>query len=404
MNTNKQKTTNSVYKTIMTIIATAIVTFIITTVWIYSSATLTSTETAIGNAAKSSSLSAKLSVIRNKIDQEYIGEINENDLIEGAIKGYVAGLNDEYTEYLPAKDMTSLTEDIEGEFVGIGVYITKDTTNNLILVYGTIPNSPAESAGLKTGDVITSVDGVECNGDDYDTITNSIKGKEGTKVKLGILRDGKELSYEIERKTVEVKHVEYQKLEKNIGYINISSFEGDVSTQFEEAYDKLESQRVESLIIDIRNNGGGIVSESLQIAEMLTDKGQTLLIESDKNGEEEIIKSEKDKTITMPVVLLINEYSASASEILAGILKENVENATLIGNTTYGKGVIQTVYPLTDGSGIKITTNEYFTPNHNTINKVGVEPDIKVDDYLFLGTLDLDNDTQLKRAIEELVQ
>lgn len=403
MNTNKQKTTNSVYKTIMTIIATAIVTFIITTVWIYSSATLTSTETAIGNAAKSSSLSAKLSVIRNKIDQEYIGEINENDLIEGAIKGYVAGLNDEYTEYLPAKDMTSLTEDIEGEFVGIGVYITKDTTNNLILVYGTIPNSPAESAGLKTGDVITSVDGVECNGDDYDTITNSIKGKEGTKVKLGILRDGKELSYEIERKTVEVKHVEYQKLEKNIGYINISSFEGDVSTQFEEAYDKLESQGVESLIIDIRNNGGGIVSESLQIAEMLTDKGQTLLIESDKNGEEEIIKSEKDKTITMPVVLLINEYSASASEILAGILKENVENATLIGNTTYGKGVIQTVYPLTDGSGIKITTNEYFTPNHNTINKVGVEPDIKVDDYLFLGTLDLDNDTQLKRAIEELV-
>lgn len=404
MNTNKQKTTNSVYKTIMTIIATAIVTFIITTVWIYSSATLTSTETAIGNAAKSSSLSAKLSVIRNKIDQEYIGEINENDLIEGAIKGYVAGLNDEYTEYLPAKDMTSLTEDIEGEFVGIGVYITKDTTNNLILVYGTIPNSPAESAGLKTGDVITSVDGVECNGDDYDTITNSIKGKEGTKVKLGILRDGKELSYEIERKTVEVKHVEYQKLEKNIGYINISSFEGDVSTQFEEAYDKLESQGVESLIIDIRNNGGGIVSESLQIAEMLTDKGQTLLIESNKNGEEEIIKSEKDKTITMPVVLLINEYSASASEILAGILKENVENATLIGNTTYGKGVIQTVYPLTDGSGIKITTNEYFTPNHNTINKVGVEPNIKVDDYLFLGTLDLDNDTQLKRAIEELVQ
>ena len=404
MNTNKQKTTNTIYKTIMTIIATAVVTFIVTTVWIYGSATSNSTETAIGNAAKSSSLSAKLSIIRNKIEQEYIGEINENDLIEGAIKGYVAGLGDEYTEYLPAKDMTSLTEDIEGEFVGIGVYITKDTENNLILVYGTIPGSPAESAGLKTGDVITSVDGVECNGDDYDTITNSIKGKEGTKVKLEILRDEKELSFEIERKTVEVKHVEYQKLDNNIGYINISSFEGDVSTQFEEAYKNLENQGIESLIIDIRNNGGGIVSESLQIAEMMTEKGQTLLIESDKNGEEEVIKSELDKTITMPIVLLINEYSASASEILAGILKENVENAILIGNTTYGKGVIQTVYPLTDGSGIKITTNEYFTPNHNTINKVGVEPDIKVDDYLFLGTLDLDNDTQLKRAMQELLQ
>lgn len=404
MNINKKKQGNSIYKTIMTIIATAIITSIVTIVWIYGSAELSSTESAIGSAAKSSSLSAKLSVIRNKIDQEYIGEIDENDLIEGAIKGYVSGLNDEYTEYLTVDEMSSFTEDIEGEFVGIGVYITKDTENNTILVYGTIQDSPAQAAGLKTGDIITSVDGVECNGDDYDTITNSIKGVEGTKVTIGILRDGEELSFEIERKTVEVKHVTSQKLENNIGYIYISSFEGDVSSQFEEAYNDLANQGITSLIIDIRNNGGGIVDESLDIAEMMTDKGQTLLIESDKNGEEEVIKAEKDKTITMPIVLLVNEYSASASEILAGILKENVENATLIGNTTYGKGVIQTLYPLTDGSGIKITTNEYFTPNHNTINKIGVEPDIKVDDYLFLGTLDLENDTQIKRAMEELLQ
>lgn len=404
MNINKKKQGNSIYKTIMTIIATAIITSIVTIVWIYGSAELSSTESAIGSAAKSSSLSAKLSVIRNKIDQEYIGEIDENDLIEGAIKGYVSGLNDEYTEYLTVDEMSSFTEDIEGEFVGIGVYITKDTENNTILVYGTIQDSPAQVAGLKTGDIITSVDGVECNGDDYDTITNSIKGVEGTKVTIGILRDGEELSFEIERKTVEVKHVTSQKLENNIGYIYISSFEGDVSSQFEEAYNDLANQGITSLIIDIRNNGGGIVDESLDIAEMMTDKGQTLLIESDKNGEEEVIKAEKDKTITMPIVLLANEYSASASEILAGILKENVENATLIGNTTYGKGVIQTLYPLTDGSGIKITTNEYFTPNHNTINKIGVEPDIKVDDYLFLGTLDLENDTQIKRAMEELLQ
>lgn len=403
MNTKKRKQDNSIYKTIMTIIATAIVTFIITTVWIFGSATNISTESAIGNAAKSSSLSAKLSIIRNKINEEYIGEINENDLIEGAIKGYVSGLNDVYTEYLPESEMSSYTEDIEGEFVGIGVYITKDAENNQILVYGTIPDSPAEEAGLKTGDIITSVDGVECNGDDYDTITNSIKGKEGTKVSIGILRNGEELNFEIERKTVEVKHITFQKLENNIGYINISSFEGDVSAQFETAYNDLANQGITSLIIDIRNNGGGIVDEALDIAEMMTEKGQILLIESDKNGNEEIIKSEKSKTITMPIMLLVNEYSASASEILAGILKENVENATLIGNTTYGKGVIQTLYPLTDGSGIKITTNEYFTPNHNEINKIGIEPDIKVDDYLFTGILDLDNDIQLKRAIEELM-
>ena len=402
MLTKNKKTSNSVYKTIMTIIATAIVTSIITTVWIYGSVTSSSTESAIGNAAKSSSLAAKLAIIRNKIDEEYIGEIDENDLIEGAIKGYVSGLNDIYTEYLTQEEMSSFTEDIQGEFVGIGVYITKDVENNMILVYGTIPDSPAEKAGLKTGDIITSVDGVECNGDDYDTITNSIKGIEGTKVKIGILRDGEELTFEIERKTVEVKHITSQILEDNIGYIYISSFEGDVSTQFENAYNDLKSQGITSLIIDVRNNGGGIVDESLDIAEMMTDKGQTLLIESDKNGEEEVMKSEKEKTITMPIILLVNEYSASASEILAGILKENVDNCTLIGNTTYGKGVIQTLYPLTDGSGIKITTNEYFTPNHNEINKKGIEPDIKVDDYLFTGTLDEESDTQLKRAIEEL--
>lgn len=401
MNIKKQKT-NSIYKTIMTILATAIVTFIVTTVWIYGSSTNSSTETAIGNATKSSSLSAKLSIIRNKINQEYIGEIDENNLIEGAIKGYVAGLGDDYTEYLPKAEMTSFTEDIEGEFVGIGVYITKDTENNQILVYGTIPGSPAESAGLKMGDIITSVDGVECNGDDYDTITNNIKGKEGSKVKIGILRETESLEFEIERKTVEVKHITFQKMENNIGYIYISSFEGEVSKEFKEAYNKLKNEGITSLIIDIRNNGGGVVDEAINIAETMTDKGQTLLIESDKNGEELVITSEEDKIITMPIILLINEYSASASEILAGILKENVENATLIGNTTFGKGVIQTLYPLTDGSGIKITTNEYFTPNHNKINKIGVEPDVKVDDYLFTGTLDMENDTQLKRAIEEL--
>ena len=402
MNQKNKNTKISIYKTIMTIIATAIITSVITTVWIYGRASLKSTESAIGDAVKSSSLAAKLSLIKGKIDQEYIGDIDENSLIDGAIKGYVSGLNDVYSEYLTEDEMSSFSEDIEGEFVGIGVYITKDTENNLIVVYGTIQNSPAQEAGLKTGDIITSVDGVECNGDNYDTITNDIKGKEGTKVSIGILRNGEELNFEIERKKVAVEHVTSQILENDIGYINISSFEGNVSEEFENAFDNLESQGITSLIIDIRNNGGGIVDESLAIAELMTDKGQTLLIESNKNGEEEVIKSEKDKKIDMPIVLLVNEYSASASEILAGILKEDVENVTLIGNTTYGKGVIQALYKFTDGSGLKLTTNEYFTPNHNKINKLGIEPDIKIDDYIYTGTLDLEKDTQLKRAIEEL--
>lgn len=400
----KQKYSNLVFKTIMTIICTAAVTFTITMVWVYSQGAEGNTETAIGEAAKSDKLSAKLSAIRNKIDSEYIGEIDENALIEGAIKGYVSGLNDVYSEYLTVEEMQEFTENTVGEYVGIGVYITKDTENNEVVVYGTIPNSPAQEAGLKTGDIIREVDGTEYNGDDYDIITDKIKGKEGTKVKLLIIRDGEEISLEVERKNIEVEHVTSQVLDNNIGYIYISSFEGNTKNQFEKAYDELEKNGITSLIIDIRNNGGGIVDEALGIAELMTDKNDTLLIEKDKEGNEIVTKSSKDKKIDMPIILLVNEYSASASEILAGILKENVDNATLIGNKTYGKGVIQTLYPLSDNSGLKITTDEYFTPNHNEINKVGIEPDIKIDDYLYTGELDLENDTQLKRAIEELTK
>ena len=393
---------NSIFKTIMTIIATAIITVVITTIYIYSKESNSTTESSIGEAIRSSEVEAKLSEIRNKIDKEYIGDIDENALVEGAIKGYVSGLNDVYSEYLTVSEMEEFTEEAEGEYVGIGVYITKDTENNEIVIYGTIANSPAKEAGLQTGDILVSVDGEECDGDDYDTITNKIKGKEGTKVKIGILRENEEITLEIERKSIEVEYVTSQVLEKNIGYIYISAFEGNVSEQFENAYNDLKSQNITSLIIDIRNNGGGIVDECLDIAELMTDKGDTLLIEADRDGNEEITRADKAKVIDIPIVLLVNEYSASASEILAGILKENVENATLIGDTTFGKGVIQTLYPLSDNSGLKITTDEYFTPNHNEINKVGIEPDIKIDDYTFNSNLELENDTQLQRAIEEL--
>ena len=335
----QQKYSNLVFKTIMTIICTAAVTFATTMVWVYSQGTQGNTETAIGEAAKSDKLSAKLSAIRDKIDSEYVGKIDENALIEGAIKGYVSGLNDVYSEYLTVDEMQEFTENTVGEYVGIGVYITKDTENNEVVVYGTIPNSPAQEAGLKTGDIIRKVDGIEYNGDDYDIITDKIKGKEGTKVNLVIIRDGEEMSLEVERKNIEVEHVTSQVLDNNIGYIYISSFEGNTKTQFEKAYDELEEKGIKSLIIDIRNNGGGIVDEALGIAELMTDKDDILLIEKDKNENEIVTKSSKEKKINMPIVLLVNEYSASASEILAGILKENVDNATLIGNKTYGKEI-----------------------------------------------------------------
>lgn len=389
-------------KIIMTIIITAIVTFSITTLWMYGSIDNASPSHALGTALKSDKLSTKLQLIKDKIENEYIGEVNETDLTEGAIKGYVEGLGDKYSEYYTISEMQEYTSDTLGEYVGIGVYITKNQENNEIVIYGTIKNSPAEEV-LKTGDILIEVDGVPCDGDDYDTITDKIKGKAGTKVKIKVLRDSEEKEFEIERKNIEIIRVTSQMLDSNIGYIYISSFDGTkVAEQFEEEYKELKKKGATSLIVDMRNNGGGIVDEALEIGDLFTKKGTTLLIQKDKKGNEEVSKAKKEKEITMNTVVLINEYSASASEILAGIVKEEAENVTLVGNTTYGKGVIQSLYTLSDGSGLKITTNQYYTPNHEVIDKKGIEPDIKIDDYTFDGNVDIQKDTQLKKAIELL--
>ncbi len=396
---------NSIWRTIMTILVTSIVTVIITMLILYGKTNNASSEgeSVIGSALKSDSLSTKLMLIKNQIKKEFLGNVDENNLQEYTIKGYVAGLNDIYSQYYTANEMKEFNEDTVGSYVGVGIYMTKDTKNNKILVYETMKGSPAEAAGILAGDAIVGVDGTECNGDDYDTISSKIKGVSGTNVNITIERDGKKIEYNITRKQIEVQKVSSEILEDNIGYIYISSFDGEtVAKQFKTEYENLKSKGIKSLVVDVRNNGGGIVDEAIEIADMFTEKGQTLLIEKDKNDNEEIEKAKTDKEINMNVVLLVNGYSASASEILAGIMKDDVANATIIGTKTYGKGVIQSVYQLSDGSGLKLTTNEYFTPNHDKINKIGIEPDIIVDDYTFDGTLNKEKDTQLKKAIEVL--
>ncbi len=396
------------FKIVMTIIITAVITFSITMLWVYGGTGNIKSSSLLGDAFKSDKLSTKIELINQKISSEFIGEIDEDELVEWAVKGYVAGLEDKYSEYFTKEEMEEYYSDTIGEYVGIGVYITLDSENNEIVIYDTIENSPAKEAGLKAGDILKEVDGVKCNGDDYDTITSKIKGKIGTKVKIKVLRKDENnneqtLEFEIERRNVEIIRTSSKMLDGNIGYINISSFDGvKVSDQFEAEYDKLVEQGAKSLIVDIRSNGGGIVDEAVEIADLFTDKDQVLLIETDKEGNELQTKSKRDKKITMNCALLVNQFSASASEILAGIVKDLASNVKIIGETTYGKGVIQGLYQLPDGSGLKLTIEKYFTPNHNEINGKGIEPDIVVDDYEYAGTLDLENDTQLKKAIEIL--
>ena len=398
----EKRNSQQVYKTIMLIIITVLITALVTTIVIYNFV-IKSGKIAIKSEDNSSlsGLEATLASFRSVLEEKYMGEIDDEALIEGAIKGYVSALGDPYTTYYTKEEMDELMEETTGNYVGIGIYMTLDLENNAIYVVKPMEGSPAEEAGIQAGDLITKVDGKEYSGEELDQASNAIKGEEGTTVKLEILRDGETQELEVERRKIVVSHIVEKKFD-NVGYLLIEDFDGGCAKEFEEKYKELESQGIDRLIIDLRNNGGGVVDEAVSIADMLLDKDDTILITKDKKGNEEITKSEHNPTITMPVVVLTNVYSASASEILVGALQDN-ERATIVGTKTYGKGVIQEVDRLNDGSGLKITIEEYYTPNKNEINKVGIEPDEEIDlsdEVKEQGTYTDEEDNQLQKAIE----
>lgn len=350
-------------------------------------------------------ITSKLSTIDQIVDKDYLGEIDENKIFDETMKGYVEGLDDEYSQYFTKEELEEYkTDNIEGEFVGIGVYIVQDTEKNAIRVLAPIKGSPAEAVGILAGDYIIQIDGTPYTGDQITEATNKMKGQEGTTVKIQVLRGEETLDFEVERKNVRVNPVESNIYENNIGYLKISSFDQGCSTEFTKKLQELKNKNIQSLIIDLRNNGGGIVDEAIAIAELFTEKGSTLLITKDKDENEDITYAESDKMIDVPIIVLTNENTASASEILAGALKDN-NVAKILGTTTFGKGVIQELLTMKDGTGLKITTNEYYTPNRNKINKVGIEPDEKIelpDEYKNVLTVPQDQDTQLNKAIELL--
>ena len=391
-----------IYKTVMLIIVVSLITFILTTVVMYNKfSSLSDKKTVASGNAK---LNAKINSIKKVLERDYLGEIDEEELVEGAIKGYVDGLDDEYTEYFTKEEMEEFKTETEGNYVGIGIYMMQNTKDNNIVVLAPIKGSPAEAAGIKSGDIIKKVDGKEYTDEDFDIISTYIKGKEGTKVNIEIQRGNETLTFDIERKNIELYPMESEVLENNVGYINVQSFDDRCAKDFKENYDELRKKNITSLIIDLRNNGGGIVDEALEMLDYILEKDSTMLITIDKNGKEEIEKAKKNPSIDLPIVVLVNENTASASEIFASALKEN-NKATIVGRKTYGKGVIQELLTLSDGSGIKITTEEYYTPNKNKINKEGITPDIEVELPEDSGneySVERKDDTQLKKAIEEL--
>ncbi len=394
------------YKTIMLVALTAFITFILTAVYLDNTDSSASgtIQSLITGSSDSDNLTISLKNIEAIMKKYYLNDYDEQKAIDGAISGYISSLGDEYTEYIPSADMEEYTQNIKGNFVGIGIYMVKNTEKNLIQVLSPIQESPAEKAGIQAGDLIKSVDGVEYTGDDMTTVANKIKGDAGTKVKLQILRGDKTLEFEITREKVNTNPVIAEKLENDIGYLDVSSFDEGTAEDFKKKFENLKSQGIKSLVIDLRNNGGGLVKEALSIADYIVPKGKTLLITVDKNENEDIEKAKEDPIIDMPIVVLVNKNTASASEILAGALKDN-EKATIVGTKTYGKGVIQQVLSLKTGAGIKVTVEEYYTPNKNKINKVGIEPNetVELPDSVTNELLVKDDeDTQLQKAIELL--
>jgi len=344
-----------------------------------------------------------LNEITALLDAYYLRDIDKEKLIDGAAKGMVEAVDDVYTEYIPKSDTQEFTETITGTFEGIGIYVSANTETNEIVVISPIKDSPAEKAGIQAEDVIIKVDGVEYNAETLNEAISKMKGEEGTTVKITIKRDNKTLDVNVKREKIKTTHVETEVLDKNIGYVTIATFDEGCYDEFKEKVDNLiKEKKVKGLIIDVRNNPGGILTEVLKIADYILPECEIISI-VDKNSNRKVYKSDSNH-IDVPIIVLINEGSASASEILAGTIKDN-DRGKLIGNTTYGKGVVQEVRKLSDGSMLKITVSEYYTPSNNKIDGNGIEPDIEVDlpkEYENSLTIPQNKDTQLKKALEEI--
>ena len=304
-------------------------------------------------------IAESLKSFRSVLDNFYIGEIDETKLLDGAIKGYIDGLGDEYSEYMTSEEWEEYQTAALGNYVGIGFYMGTDKDGNTI-VSSPIKDSPAEKAGLKTEDIIVEVDGEDVLGIDSSLIASKIKGEAGTKVHLKVARKSEYLEFDIVREEIKIYHVETEFKEGNIGYISLLTFDEGCAEEFKQVIKDLEKQGAKKFLLDLRYNGGGIVDEALEIINFFLPKGKDVLITVDSNGEKVVTKTENSNITNAELVVLVNEYSASASEILVGALKDH-GRAKIVGTKTYGKGVIQNVFSLLDGSVLKLTIAEYYT-------------------------------------------
>ncbi|NLY77589.1 MAG: S41 family peptidase [Tissierellia bacterium] len=344
--------------------------------------------------------------LENYILENYLGEVDKDKLLDGQLKGMFEALGDPYSGYMTIDEFKDFAEETEGVYGGIGVVVTPGE-DNLITVVSPIEDTPGERAGIKPGDKIIKVDGEEFTADKMDEAVSRMKGKPNTSVTITILRTNKDgnnqhIDMKIIREQIRIQTVKSDVIEDNIGYIKITSFDELTYDDFKEHLTSLMNKDISGLILDLRNNPGGLLDVCVKIADELLGDGVIVYTQT-KNGEKQYENSDKDH-VDLPLVVLVNEGSASASEILAGAIKDH-NRGILLGNKTFGKGIVQRIRQLKDGSGFKLTVSEYFTPNGVNIHGIGIEPDIKVDlpeDIEQIGLENLKEDTQLQEAISEI--
>lgn len=341
----------------------------------------------------------KLENLKNRLDSSFLYDVDADELEEGIYKGFVSSLGDPYTVYYTEEEYQELMESSSGQYKGIGVQISQDPETNIITVIRVFRNSGAEEAGIQEGDILYKVNGEDITAEDVNNVVAEIRGDEGTTVEIEVYRDSVKdyVTMDVERRTVSMDTVEWRMPEEGIGYLEITEFDDVTYAQFSEALSDLKSQGMKGLILDLRNNPGGLVDSVCDVADDLLPEG-IILTTKDKDGNGITYESEAGVEFDGPIVVLVNENSASAAEILAGALKD-YERGTVVGTTTFGKGIVQSIVPLGDGTALKVTVSNYYTPNGTCIHKVGIEPDVEVE---VEKSEDGEGDNQLEKAVEVL--
>ena len=320
----------------------------------------------------------KAEILSSYINRFYLNDIDYGKMGDIIYKAMVSGLDDKYAAYYTKDEYKDISEKTKGEFCGIGAYISQGKNDNSLKVAGVVKGGPAEKAGIKKGDIIVEVDGENIQGKDSSYAVSKMKGKKGTNVSISVVRKGnkKPITFNIKREVIHDNTVSYKMLDNNIGYISVSAFETVTKKQFKSAVDCLEKKNEKGLIIDLRDNGGGLLDTALDMLDHILPK-KLVVYTKDKNGVAEEYYTKDDKEIKIPIVILVNGNSASASEVFCGALRD-YGKAKLLGTKTFGKGIVQSSFAFRDGTGLKFTTSKYYTPKGINIHGTGFEPDIKV--------------------------